>query len=109
MSGWIGVDLDGTVAYYDGWKSPSHIGDPIPRMAERVRQWLAKGQEVRIVTARAGVPELIAPVQAWCLKHFGVELPVTDRKDFRMIALYDDRAVQVEYNTGRIIKGERDD
>jgi len=109
MSGWIGVDLDGTLAYYDGWKSSSHIGDPIPRMAERVRKWLAKGQEVRIVTARAGAPELIAPVQAWCLKHFGIELPVTDRKDFGMIALYDDRAVQVEYNTGRIIKGERDD
>ena len=22
MSGWIGVDLDGTLAHYDGWKGP---------------------------------------------------------------------------------------
>lgn len=25
-SGWIGVDLDGTLAGYDGWVGPEHIG-----------------------------------------------------------------------------------
>jgi hypothetical protein len=27
--GWIGVDLDGTLAHYDGWKGIDHIGEPI--------------------------------------------------------------------------------
>ena len=26
---WIGVDLDGTLARYDGWKGIEHIGEPI--------------------------------------------------------------------------------
>lgn len=31
MSGWIGVDLDGMLAYYDGWSNGT-IGEPIPLM-----------------------------------------------------------------------------
>ena len=42
-SGWVGVDLDGTLAQYDGWKGVDHIGDPVPKMLERVRNWLADG------------------------------------------------------------------
>lgn len=26
MSGWIGVDFDGTLAHYDKWVSPTHTG-----------------------------------------------------------------------------------
>ena len=26
---WLGVDLDGTLAHYDGWKGIDHIGMPI--------------------------------------------------------------------------------
>lgn len=29
MGGWIGVDLDGTLAEYTGWKGVEHIGEPI--------------------------------------------------------------------------------
>src|SRR5690349_18780615 len=52
MSGWIGVDLDGTLAEYHGWKGVEHIGPPIPEMVARVKQWLAEGRDVRIFTAR---------------------------------------------------------
>jgi hypothetical protein len=52
--GWIGVDLDGTLAHYSEWKGPDSIGEPVPLMLARVKEWLAKGLEVRIVTARAG-------------------------------------------------------
>lgn len=100
MSGWIGVDLDGTLAFYDGWKGPEHIGDPIAPMAERVRQWLAQGRTVKIFTARACVAEQIPVVQAWARKHFGVALEVTNQKDFGMVELWDDRCVQVQPNTG---------
>ncbi len=52
MNGWIGVDLDGTLAQYDGWKGPDNIGDPIPLMVGRVKEWLEAGHEVRVFTAR---------------------------------------------------------
>ena len=106
MSSWTGVDLDGTLAYYDSGHNIQNIGEPIPLMADRVRKMLSEGKEVRIFTARASVPELIPPVQDWTEKHFGVRLPVTCCKDFGMMTLYDDRCVQVEPNTGRILGKE---
>lgn len=100
MSGWIGVDLDGTLAEYGEWKGSDHIGEPVGGMAFRVRKWLAEGREVRIFTARACVPEQVAAVEAWTLKHFGVALQVTCKKDFGMVELWDDRAVRVKANEG---------
>lgn len=50
--GWVGVDLDATLCYYDKWRGPTHIGKPIPAMVSRVEQWLKDGKDVRIVTAR---------------------------------------------------------
>ena len=41
-SGWIGVDLDGTLAEYHGWKGSEHIGPPIPLMVERVKSGAIK-------------------------------------------------------------------
>jgi hypothetical protein len=109
-AGWIGVDLDGTLAHYDDWKGPSHIGSPIPAMVKRVEQWLAEGKDVRIFTARVshdGTPARMIDAQMalvrimdWCQQHFGRELPVTCTKDYSMIELWDDRAVQVVANLG---------
>ena len=50
--GWIGVDLDGTLAEYHGWHDDGRIGKPILPMVARVKKWLAEGKEVRIVTER---------------------------------------------------------
>jgi hypothetical protein len=101
MAGWIGVDLDGTLAKYGGWKGPDSIGEPVPAMLERVRGWLAAGKEVKVFTARACIPEQLPPVRAW-LDRLGLqEVGITNVKDFGMIELWDDRAVQVEMNTGR--------
>lgn len=106
--GWIGVDLDATLAYYDGWKGAEHIGDPVPKMLERVKKWLEEGIEVRIFTARvsgdgrAGIPtaEVRKAIEDWCEKHVGRKLAVTCTKDFHMRELWDDRCVQVQPNTG---------
>jgi hypothetical protein len=114
--GWIGVALDGTLARYDGWKGIEHIGEPIPLMLERVKRWVAEGVTVKIFTARAWVmhgnaeqqlegQNVIKAIDAWCLKHIGQTLPVTCVKDFQMVELWDDRAVQVEVNTGRRMDG----
>lgn len=104
--GWIGVDLDGTLAFYDNWVSPDHIGEPVPAMVERVKAWLGQGVEVRIVTARAwqAPQKTIDIVQDWTERHIGHRLPVTCTKDYGMIQLWDDRAVQVEPNTGMPIQ-----
>jgi hypothetical protein len=108
LNPWIGVDLDGTLARYDGWKGADHIGDPIPKMLARVKLWLEQGKEVRIFTARvgpagrAGIPveQVRESIEQWCLQHIGVKLPVTNLKDFGMVQLWDDRAIQVVPNTG---------
>lgn len=107
--GWIGVDLDGTLATYDHWRGVRHIGEPVGPMVERVKAWRAEGREVRIMTARVGIHaarrgELgIAEqtIQAWCKEHLGEVLEVTCVKDLTMSELWDDRAVRVEKNTGR--------
>lgn len=102
--GWIGVDLDGTLAEYDHWRGIDHVGAPIPAMCRRVREWLDQGKEVRIFTARCAGPEDCRPaIDHFCMMQFGQTLPITNVKDFGLIELWDDRAVRVEYNTGRVI------
>lgn len=105
--GWYGVDLDGTLAYYDGWQGPEHIGDPIPLMLHRVQEWMEIKQEVRIFTARATDPVAKAAVEQWLMKHGMDGLKVTCCKDYAMICLYDDRCVQVEENTGILLGKQR--
>jgi hypothetical protein len=103
MAGWIGVDLDGTLAHYEGWKGTNNIGDPVPAMLERVKQWLVDGREVRIFTARVCYDpdgSICRIVEDWCMKHLGQRLPVTCQKDYGMVELWDDRCVSVEMNTG---------
>lgn len=106
--GWIGVDLDGTLAEYGTFKGHGHIGPPIPAMLARVRAWLAAGEEVRIVTARASSrdPEAFQAIDNWLREHVGQYLQITNAKDYEMRVLYDDRAVAVEKNTGRILGGD---
>lgn len=100
MSGWIGVDLDGTLAHYSGWKGPAHVGEPVPEMMERVKAWLSEGKHVKIFTARASDPHQIKPVREWLEKHGIGHLEITNVKDFAMVELWDDRAIQVIPNTG---------
>lgn len=101
VKGWIGVDLDGTLAHYDEWRGVEHIGEPIALMVTRVKQWLNEGKEVRIFTARIAMNDLAMPfILDWCINHLGVKLPVTFEKDYAMTELWDDRAVQVIPNTG---------
>jgi len=87
-------------------------------MLERVKKWLAEGKRVKIFTARVGASGLTSGpglkddvafadrqrqnIQAWCIRHLGVLLEVTATKDFKMIELWDDRAVAIETNTGEL-------
>ena len=100
--GWIGCDLDSTLAVYPP-DNGQEIGTPIPRMKKRVLDWIAAGQEVRILTARASDPRLIPPIKKWLKDNGFPDLIVTNVKDFGMLEMYDDRAVRVEINTGKIV------
>jgi len=112
----------------------SDIGGPIVLMMNRIRTWVSQKQEVRIVTARVfpyihGAPnpesdyaptqclvsgefftplDMVRVIQAYTLLHVGKALPVTCAKDYHMIELWDDRAVQVVPNTGRTLAEEHE-
>ena len=108
----IAVDCDGTIAQWepnDPNYEPGKIGEPITAMVERVKQWLDEGVEVVIFTARvhpdSGDDAEVArkAIQAWTLEVFGRELEVTCMKHKSIDQFWDDRAVTVELNTGRIL------
>lgn len=112
-SEWYGSDLDGTLAEYHGFEGLEKIGLPVGKSdpdsaLNTVKRWIGEGKDVRILSARIshdpkGVGR--AAIEAWTRQFVGKALPVTDTKDPRMVKLLDDRAVQVEENTGKLIGG----
>lgn len=130
---WIGVDMDGTLARYEDKALPWNVfGPPITRMQQRVKAWVADKKRVMIVTARVfpyihGIGDHRSlSVQQRCLvtgqmftigmmrqvirdyteEHIGVALDATCAKDYRMLQLWDDRAIQVIPNTGKTLAEE---
>ena len=107
--GWIGVDLDGTLAYYESFGDGS-IGAPIKPMIRRIKHYLKQGKDIRILTARVandfGDGEAILLIQRWCKEHLGKMLPITCSKDYHMYMLLDDRSVQVIPNKGILVREE---
>ena len=101
---WVGFDLDGTLAHYDRWRGPNHIGAPIPEMIDLIKAYIEANVEVHIFTARACDPIQVPVVERFCERHIGRVLQVTNVKDFGMRLLYDDRAIQIVPNTGRSVK-----
>lgn len=96
----IAVDLDGTLAHYDGWKGVDHIGEPIPRMVDAVWNAHSKGHKVVLFTARANDKESITHIFEWLALN---NIPITEithikRKEFTHF--WDDRALGVVANTG---------
>lgn len=114
-TGWIGVDLDRTLAEYHTFNGMDHIGKPIEPMIARVRKWLASGYEVRIFTARVYLPAVPTvqdyrdfnsahtAIEAFCMEQFGQRLAITCSKDLKCIRMFDDLAVGVRPNTGELI------
>jgi hypothetical protein len=107
-NGWIGFDLDGTLAKYTTWNGPTVIGEPIKPMVDLLQAYIAQGVKVKIFTARvasSNEDKDIArkAIEKWCIVNIGYIIPVTAEKDFGMIALYDDRCIHVQLNTGGIL------
>lgn len=112
--GWIGVDWDRTLVEYhtnpQGYNALEH-GEFLWPMVNRIKGWIANGQEVRIFSARASGFEdseegrekkaaVIASMQDK-LESAGLpRLEVTCEKDYRCIQIWDDIAVSMHPNTG---------
>ena len=114
--GWIGCDLDGTLAEYTGWKGWQHIGKPIQPMVDRLKRYMSRGLTVKIWTARCSKVSLARSnvtfeqmeqvIQDWTEIVFGKRLEVVTEKDCDMLFCFDDSVMQVEPNTGNIIGSE---
>ena len=110
---WVGFDLDGTAAVYDVWRGPTHIGAPIPETIARIKFILSTGMKVKIFTARVCSTQTPKDIEVaketiakWTKEHIGVALEATSEKDWSMLEYYDDRAVQVVFNTGKVVGEE---
>ena len=80
-AGWIGVDLDGTLAHQADEMDGS-IGAP------------AEGKTVKIFTARwHRGPDEVSKIQDWCQAHGLPRLDVTASKNLNTIEVWDDHAV----------------
>jgi len=100
---WYGVDLDGTLAVWNENSTLNRIGAPIPAMVDMVRRMVDNGIRVKIFTARACDPAQIPKIQTWMNRNGLPDLEITNVKDYYMERLYDDRAIRVERNTGRLL------
>jgi hypothetical protein len=106
------VDFDGTLAFFDIWYGPDHLGAPIPTMVEKVKEWLSKGDRVVIYTSRLTPSEefytkdfdkVRRDIEEWCVKYIGVKLPITNIKSYAT-KYYDDRTRRIVRNTGLTVE-----
>jgi hypothetical protein len=99
----IAIDLDGTLAHYEKFEGEESIGKIIPVMKKRILDWKKTGKKIVIFTARAGTAKGKKATERW-LSDNGLEgLEVTNVKDYTMSHFFDDRAIRVEKNTGKLL------
>lgn len=108
---YIGVDFDGTMATYDGWKGATVLGKPVPEMVRRMQEAMRQGSQFWIFTARVNpaghkykdsldATEAFVAIAKWSMEVFGELLPITHEKNQLWQEIWDDRGRQVIENTG---------
>jgi len=96
----IAIDLDGTLAYFDGWKGIEHIGDPIPSVVKRLKEKKNEGFDIKIFSARCMDLRAKKYIGDW-LAHYDIPYDdITNIKDSSMKEIWDDLAVAVPRNEG---------
>ena len=103
----IAVDLDGTLAHYDGWKGVGHIGEIIPSVANAILLAKKEGADIWIFTARVSDPkdaeEAGNAIVAYLTEN-GIPFDgLTAIKHKFFTEFWDDRAIQVIKNTGEFV------
>lgn len=109
MVSWIGVDFDSTLAKYaHGENGPNNLGEPVIPILNMVKKFIECGEVVRIFTARVCddryADEAREVITEWLLRNGLPKLEITCKKDYGMMALYDDRAWHVVPNEGIIFE-----
>ena len=111
--GYTAFDLDGTLAIdTPNRNNDTEIGEPVIPMVELAKKLIAEGEDVRIFSARAWqpVPDMrklvYNAINQWCIQHIGQALRIMYYKDHDLERFYDDKAVSVQKDTGRILRCE---
>lgn len=114
--GWVGFDLDGTLATYTGWVGFSRIGQPVPEIVSLMVAYASQGYEVRVFTGRVApdpdsndIPvedrrDLIRQWLSTCVVPYlpegYPEIKITHEKDKYLYMAYDDRVQGVVPSKG---------
>ena len=110
---WYGFDIDGTIADNSAHTfGMGKIGKPVKPMCDLMKKLHAQGRCVKIFTARlsdvgsdpSSQQAVKEHIWKWCDENLGFRPEITDRKDYMMECLYDDRAKQVVRNTGECLE-----
>lgn len=103
----IAVDLDGTLAHYDGWKGITHIGRPIESVVAAMKEAKEDGAEIWIFTARVSSEgdghHAAHYILDWLKMIDFVADGITATKHKFFTEFWDDRAIQVIRNTGEFV------
>lgn len=109
----IAVDLDGTLAHYDGWKGIEHIGHVIPEVANAISDAQKSGAEVWLFTARVSDPDdhnlASDAIAKWLVENKINVSGITAVKHKFFTEFWDDRAIQVIKNKGMFVLNELTD
>jgi hypothetical protein len=108
----IALDFDKTLARHESAWGISRVGEPIPLMVAKVKEWVAKGYKITIFTARLSHDLSQNKIQEGLIKGFLAKngLPdfdVTAMKLSSFTHIIDDRGYHVFPNTG-VLQGEID-
>lgn len=103
MHWWVGFDFDGTLVRFPDGTTGKNYGADNTRVVELMRSLKKAGIPVKVVSARAVADASRAVVQAWLDGHELADVPITDKKDFHMAALFDDLAISVDAASGRVV------
>jgi hypothetical protein len=99
------IDFDRTLSIRNSGDSVFKCGPPISNMITYVKQLLADGHKVVIFTARSGEP-MLRPVRKFLEDNGLGKLDITNVKASRADFFIDDKAKEVEPNTGKFVVDE---
>lgn len=120
---WYGFDFDRTLAYHGPQdkdiKKGYNLGTgaPIELIVMRLKQYIAAGKNCKIFTARVAphpdvenfnMADRAEQLRDWCEAQGLPRLDVVCIKDAYMEEIWDDKAVSIEPNTGRIFSWNLD-
>ena len=84
----VALDLDGTLLSYSGWTTEYQFGDPVKNALWFVKELLARGHKVSILTARTNFPPIHEKLKTWGFP----SLEITNIKQKYFTLMIDDNA-----------------